>query len=322
MLPQFFHHTKLSTSDDPIFNVIFLSACLPLAMSSIYKEFVFKSYDIDVNYLQYWVSLWQAIFGILMIPLNTLPMLGPNALKWDQLQYSLVNGAKCLAGINTVVPPHCGPHTSPVVQCDDCSGAFWPLAIYLIFNCNYNIFITLVIKHGSASLMYIIMTLRLPLLQIAFSLRFINDPPDELALSSLLGLITIIAGLGIYRWSTKAETPPEGEEDVAVPFFGTQMFPVPVRRKVMAHMRRSGTQIRSSLYSKLGVIHSPVTPYSPRNQRSTPNASLAKNQPNYGSVSVNINSPSSRLQVPTHRGDQYQTDSPSHVSNRPRTLSR
>jgi len=273
MLPQFMGtQSKDSEENDrAVFNLLFIGSTLPMAVSSIYKEALFNSTDIDVNFLQVWVAFWQAAFGLCLIPLNTLSFLGPQALTWSELPDSIYNGAKCLIGQNTLVLPHCyiPPH---VVQglspCDECGQSWLPVCLYLFFNCNYNIFIMLVIKHGSASLMYIIMTLRLPLVQIAFSVPMVNNPPDHFQWPTLLGLIMILVGLIAYRWPT-GEQPQEGEEDVAVVFIGNQNMPATIRRKIMAHMTKSSQQIRSNLYSKLGVIHSPVTPYSQR----TPNSS-------------------------------------------------
>jgi hypothetical protein len=59
----------------------------------------------------------------------------------------------------------------------------------------------LVIKHGGAALMYVVMTLRLPLVQFAFSLAIINNPPDTFGWASMVGLTVILAGLITYRYS-------------------------------------------------------------------------------------------------------------------------
>lgn len=60
------------------------------------------------------------------------------------------------------------------------------------------------IKYGSAALLWIILTLRLPLVQIAFAIRAINDPPDAFKVTSIIGLLVIITGLVLYRWSSVA----------------------------------------------------------------------------------------------------------------------
>jgi len=176
-----------------------------------------------------------------------------------------------LMGINSIVD-NCYQHTAAPIpgiqQCDDCAGAVYVIIIYLLFNCCYNVFIVLVIKHGSASLMYIVMTLRLPVVQLAFSLKFINNPPDRFPWTSVLGLIVILSGLVAYRWSSIDQKPKEGEEDV-IGFVGATAFPVAIRRQITATLKRSGAQIRSVLHAKLGVIDTPKTPHSPRTRSPT-----------------------------------------------------
>eukprot|EP00456_Euglypha_rotunda_P053818 TRINITY_DN4345_c0_g1_i7.p1 TRINITY_DN4345_c0_g1~~TRINITY_DN4345_c0_g1_i7.p1 ORF type:complete len:118 (+),score=13.30 TRINITY_DN4345_c0_g1_i7:103-456(+) len=97
--------------------------------------------------MQAWIAIWQVVFGLMLIPLNTLSFLGPHALTWSELPSALVNGGKCLFGINTVVPPDCtataassaysflntttsglsviatsGGRYHTGIPCDDCSG--------------------------------------------------------------------------------------------------------------------------------------------------------------------------------------------------------
>lgn len=44
----------------------------------------------------------QLLFGILLMPLNTLSFLGTNTLPWEKLFSSLVDGSMCLVGVNSV----------------------------------------------------------------------------------------------------------------------------------------------------------------------------------------------------------------------------
>jgi len=73
------------------------------------------------------------------------------------------------------------------------------VCLYLLFNIANSILVVLVIKHHSASLMYLITTCRLPLLQFAFSLKFIQNPPDTFSTFNILGFIIVCLGLLIYR---------------------------------------------------------------------------------------------------------------------------
>ena len=193
-------------SDLPLFNFLFLLSVVPSALSSLYKEMAFLDSDIDSNYLQAWVSLWQTVFGFALIPLNTLSFLGPQAVRWDELLSSFVDGGWCLLGYNLVRPPHCTPHHVPSERlrtCDDCHGAWLPIALYVVFNVLFNVFTVLLIKYGSATLMFVIMTLRMPLVQLAFSMKQFNDPPDSFGFSAASGLVVILAGLVCYRWPVK-----------------------------------------------------------------------------------------------------------------------
>jgi hypothetical protein len=69
-----------------------------------------------------------------------------------------------------------------------------------------------VIKYGSAALLWIILTVRLPLVQIAFAISAINDPPDTFRATSIVGLVVILFGLVLYRYSSVAVVPPEEEQ--------------------------------------------------------------------------------------------------------------
>lgn len=193
-------------SDLPLFNLLFILSVIPGALSSIYKEMAFVAIDIDANYLQAWVSLWQTIFGFALIPLNTLSFLGPQSVKWSELISSFINGMWCLLGYNLIHPPHCTRHhipESPLPTCDDCHGAWIPIVLYIVFNLLFNVFTVLLIKYGSSTLMFIIMTLRMPLVQLAFTMRMFSDPPDSFGWSAGTGLILILIGLGCYRYSGK-----------------------------------------------------------------------------------------------------------------------
>jgi hypothetical protein len=56
-----------------------------------------------------------------------------------------------------------------------------------------------VVQHGSAALLYIIMTLRLPIVNLAFSWKAIENPPEPVTVYTFVGLGIIISGLISYR---------------------------------------------------------------------------------------------------------------------------
>jgi len=99
-------------------------------------------------------------------------------------------------------------------ECDACQNAWIMTTLYLSFNMLYNYFMIVVIKHGGASLMYIIMTLRLPLVQLAFSVKAINDPPDSFGLPEFIGLVAILAGMALYKRGESVSEPAKEEGEI------------------------------------------------------------------------------------------------------------
>jgi drug/metabolite transporter (DMT)-like permease len=67
------------------FNVIYLLSTVPQAFSSIYKEIAFGDYELDVNFLQAWVALFQFVIGILLAPINALPFLQDVHVPFNQM---------------------------------------------------------------------------------------------------------------------------------------------------------------------------------------------------------------------------------------------
>lgn len=285
MIPTF--TSGESSNNQAVFVFLFFLNNLPSAVSSVYKEVAFNDVEMDVNFLQAWVALWQLIFGFVLIPLNTMSILGADRIEYSEMSSAFMNGLWCFLGYNHISLPRCrlpaymtahdgtasyallstmysavsspahmhdAHATSPLTAmavgglsvdttmwsdkdfafadmlssldrkardslmhslpvCDDCQGAWLPVVIYLSFNMLYNYFMVVVIKHGGASLMYVIMTLRLPLVQLAFSLPAINNPPDVFGWAELGGLVGILLGLGLYKWGEDGD---EKKEDVVV----------------------------------------------------------------------------------------------------------
>jgi len=96
------------------------------------------------------------------------------------------------------------------ICCDSCSGnlpnvssisALWGVIGYMIANIAYNVLLVLVIKHGSAALMYATSTLVLPLGSIAFTIKaFLNKHAKPFDAYTGAGLGVVLFGLIIYRF--------------------------------------------------------------------------------------------------------------------------
>ncbi|EGC39087.1 hypothetical protein DICPUDRAFT_148215, partial [Dictyostelium purpureum] len=201
-------------------------------------------------------------------------------IKFNQVLPSLKNGTLCLAGHNNILPDwnplnngtilldSCVPTNynsslipkgSEEIPCDNCHNAYIIILCYMTINVVYNIFILLVIKHAGATVFSIANTLRLPLTNIVFSLKFImgiNVSPFSGL--SIAGLIIILLGLSGYRVASmvkakKAAAAGGGEVTIRViPGMG------PAGMEVMPNPTplikpKSPDHLRNQFFSKIGI---------------------------------------------------------------------
>ena len=141
------------------YTVLVLSG-IPMCLSSVYKEKELGALDIDVVYLNGWVAIYQFIFAIpLCIP--TAFVIG---MDLADIMPNMSNGWKCYLGENSV-----GLHEN--LPPDDCSMSPFYVTSYLGFNLVYNILMIVILKHGSANILWLASTIIVPLSNVAFSLQ-------------------------------------------------------------------------------------------------------------------------------------------------------
>ncbi|KAG5179711.1 hypothetical protein JKP88DRAFT_183161 [Tribonema minus] len=170
-------------------STVMILSCVPMALSSVYKEIALGESELDPIYLNGWVAIFQ--FAV------SLPLALPAAMAGDprvdplHLPENIWDGLKCYVGVDSVEE---GPYE------DHC----WPggplyVTLYLIFNITYNILIILILKYGSANILFMAMTITVPLGNAAFALPFI---PGHTPLQStdIIGLFAIMGGLVLYRF--------------------------------------------------------------------------------------------------------------------------
>lgn len=169
--------------------LLLIFACIPMCLSSVYKEKALGEVDIDVIYLNGWVAIFQTIAAI--------PLCFPSAyvtgLAMDQIWPNLTGGFLCWFGINSVTEA-----TNDLIV-DDCSMAPFYVNTYLFFNVFFNILIIVILKHGSANIMWMASTVIVPLSNVVFSLNFMPNH-TTLHLTDWIGLIIIMTGLVIFRF--------------------------------------------------------------------------------------------------------------------------
>jgi len=243
-------------------NMFYLINIIPFAASNVYKDIAFKSVDMDVWYLQFWDVFYQSIVGTLLFPIN-MALPPPQQVVWNQIGSNLMDGGKCLTGQDQITPDNSNcnlpQHSQP---CDECTNAWLLLLIYMAINVAYNVFILLVIKYGSATILSIAQTVRLPLTNICFSFKFIMGEKDAVPLKGeiVYGLIVILVGLAAYRVGAQLKKKPteEGESRRIIPHIGPGGGDFLVESVVSKPLiiPKTSQHLRKQYLAKLGVGYS------------------------------------------------------------------
>lgn len=238
------------------FNMFFLCQAIPFAASNLYKDIAFKSVDMDVWYLQFWDVFYQSAIGTLLFPVNTI-LPKPANIAWKAIPDAMKGGALCLSGQNLIVPGASGCGLTASDPCDDCYHAWLTLIIYMSINVIYNVFILLVIKHGSATVLSIAQTIRLPLTSMAFSQKWImQNQVEPFSKYSLYGLFIILAGLTSFRAGSLMKKPTDGGTVKIIPRAGpggTEIFSEAVRSTPLI-VPKTSLQHRQLYFTKLGIV--------------------------------------------------------------------
>lgn len=261
--------SSVSASSQLMWILILVLSCVPMCLSSVYKEKALGEMEIDVVYLNGWVAVFQFLISI--------PLCVPSAsvinIPLDGIMDNMKGGMLCWMGYNSL-------------PSDNCAAGPLYVTLYLFFNIIYNILIVVILKHGSANIMWMASTVIVPLSNVAFSLNFM---PGHVPLKSwdIYGLLVIMMGLVVYRFtpsllelykniSGKEDTAEEiaaakqakmvgaKAEGMQTKFVGLNqiegiqsMFDSRIMKEQKKALFRSPQQIRGSLLLRLGIPPSP-----------------------------------------------------------------
>ena len=120
-----------------LWSVMTILACIPMTLSSIYKEMTLTGVNsIDPIFLNGWVAIFQFMFSlVLSIPagMTSRPPVTP-----QELPSNIWDGFKCYVGISTI-SSGCHPD-------DKCFEAPLYVNVFMVFNICFNILIIFVLK--------------------------------------------------------------------------------------------------------------------------------------------------------------------------------
>lgn len=186
---------SMTGAGDVTWAIILILSCVPMTLSSVYKEIALGETELDPMYLNGWIAVFQLIFSLFLCVPASLTSDPPVAIK--DLPQNLYDGMKCYVGISSKVCD-AGDDNCKHDKCFPYAPIF--VTIYLIFNQLYNLLILLLIKYGSSNLLWLALTLMVPLGNVAFTLPFVPEH-QSLKATDIIGLILICSGLGCYRFA-------------------------------------------------------------------------------------------------------------------------
>jgi drug/metabolite transporter (DMT)-like permease len=168
-----------------VWSLVMLASCIPMVLSTVYKQ-VALQVQLDPILINGWVSLFQFVCGLfLVVPAGyaSSPKVKPLELPENWAQ-----ATACLFSQNNSIETGCHP--------DECSQAALWVHLGLLASVAYTVSLILVLKYGSASLLYLGLTLVVPLGHLVFSLH----SPSHTQSADITGLIVLVAGLVLFRF--------------------------------------------------------------------------------------------------------------------------
>jgi len=174
-----------------VWSIVMLISCIPSVMSTIYKQVALQA-PLDPIFVNGWVALFQFVCGLfLVVPsgLVSSPKVRPLEMgkNWK-------NAVECLFLQTNSINSGCHP--------DECFHAALWVHLSLVNSAIYALAMIFVLKYGGADLMYLGLTLVVPLGHLAFSL---HSSFSTTTAYDVLGLVVLVAGLLLYRFGYSKE---------------------------------------------------------------------------------------------------------------------
>ena len=198
-----------------IWSGIMILSCVPMTLSSIYKEIALgQDMELDPVYMNGWIAIFQFIFSILLVVPAGMAS-SPPILPAD-LPRNLYNGFMCYLGSGSI---ETGCH--PDSMCASHATLF--VNVELFVNIVYCLLMMYVLKFGSANVLFLALTVMVPLGNLVFALP-IMPQRATFHLSDLLGLGVIMAGLVLYRFADRPKEERIEQGNVPVEEGGSREF--------------------------------------------------------------------------------------------------
>eukprot|EP01090_Pellita_catalonica_P006501 TRINITY_DN16732_c0_g1_i1.p1 TRINITY_DN16732_c0_g1~~TRINITY_DN16732_c0_g1_i1.p1 ORF type:complete len:298 (+),score=41.64 TRINITY_DN16732_c0_g1_i1:52-945(+) len=186
--------------------VIYLVLNIPAAVSTVFKEYIFKTRDyVSILYLLLWDGVFQFIAILFLLPIDLIPDFG--SVPPDRLFKHVSEGVMCFFRHYPENPTSDMALSSSGDPMDDCDTAWIPTMALVFFYVTSQMCIQYLVKYGSAAFYYLALTIPVPLANIAFSFEFLmGDKRSPLSTYDILALGVILFGLCVYHYYASTDT--------------------------------------------------------------------------------------------------------------------
>merc|ERR1711865_568214 len=151
LLPSMIGSDDGGGSSTLLWGGVMILSCVPMCLSSVYKERALGSMEIDVVYLNGWIAVWQFVVTVAFV----VPAALAAKVAVSDIPSNSWDGLKCYVGTNSLMDngPSCPPDNAGDDCSDDCGSSILFVNVYFLFNLGYNILIILILKYGSANIL-------------------------------------------------------------------------------------------------------------------------------------------------------------------------
>nr|AYQ96080.1 chloroquine resistance transporter [Babesia duncani] len=202
-------HDDSANKNSIKYNLIYMAACIPDAVSSAIKTMLYGSGTMNMVKYQFYVISMQFIISIPMQLIIMAIRQGTDALGtkiWELIS----NGSLCIFSAINTITDQCG--IDEKIRCDECEEAFKLLCYYLIFNIIIRIAYIFIMMQSSATLVFLLGTMKIPLSSLAFSSKKISGSSSvNFNFMDIICFLGICFGLYLYGYGSTLQSPEEDD---------------------------------------------------------------------------------------------------------------
>lgn len=168
---------------------VYIVSIIPGVLSYCYKEAILKNNDLDIWWLNTWISVWQILFGILTFPMLFAPLPSGEDLKIEDLGNYFDRASKCqFLGENSNLE-------------DNCNYSLLYLFVYQVISTLTNVLMFNIIRDESSVVFIIINMVKMPVTAFLGSFHeLVGDSAENINIYDVFSFIMIGTGIMVYNY--------------------------------------------------------------------------------------------------------------------------